>query len=197
MATPVSRNSARKRNNDESIVVVTNIHLYDRPCCAGVGAHDGRRRGIWSSIMSELSSPATETELRNYARDHLAHFKCPQRIQFMSELPKTGTGKVQKYVLRGKQPSISKHCRILTSDFRLPIPSKSKNVAFVLRHSFVIRHSSFVCPLLLCPSCRKQPPARSRSMSFAGNPRFRNSDRPNDVAILTKNCASKTSRSKS
>ena len=30
-----------------------------------------------------------------------------------------------------------------TSDFRRPIPSKSKNIAFVLRHSFVIRHSSF------------------------------------------------------
>lgn len=30
MANPVSRSSARKRNNDESILVVTNIHLYDR-----------------------------------------------------------------------------------------------------------------------------------------------------------------------
>jgi len=30
-----------------------------------------------------------------------------QRIQFVSELPKTATGKVQKYVLRGK-PAISK-----------------------------------------------------------------------------------------
>jgi len=36
----------------------------------------------------------TETELRNYARDHLAHFKSAQRIQFVSELPKTATGKV-------------------------------------------------------------------------------------------------------
>ena len=30
MATPVSRSFARKRNNDESILVVTNIDLYDR-----------------------------------------------------------------------------------------------------------------------------------------------------------------------
>jgi hypothetical protein len=30
VATHVSRSSARKRNNDESILVVTNIHLYDR-----------------------------------------------------------------------------------------------------------------------------------------------------------------------
>jgi fatty-acyl-CoA synthase len=49
---------------------------------------------------------ATETELLNYARDHLAHFKCPQRIQFVSELPKTAMVKVQKYVLR--KPAISK-----------------------------------------------------------------------------------------
>jgi len=30
VATPVSRSSAGKRNNDEAIVVVTNIYLYDR-----------------------------------------------------------------------------------------------------------------------------------------------------------------------
>jgi len=51
--------------------------------------------------MSGLSSPATETELRNYARDHLAHFKAPQKIHFVPELPKTATGRVQKYVPRG------------------------------------------------------------------------------------------------
>jgi hypothetical protein len=60
-----------------------------------------------------------------------------------------------------------------------------RHSCFVIRSSFVIRASSFVCPLLLCPSCRKQPPARSRSMSFAASPRFRSSDRPNYVAILT------------
>jgi len=53
----------------------------------------------------------TETELRNYARDHLAHFKCPQKIHFVTELPKTATGKVQKYVLRGK-PAVSKQCDV-------------------------------------------------------------------------------------
>src|SRR5438128_3689801 len=58
-------------------------------------------------VILKAGATATETELRNYARDHLAHFKCPQRIQFVSELPKTATGNVQKYVLRGK-PAISK-----------------------------------------------------------------------------------------
>ena len=59
-------------------------------------------------VVLEAGATATETELLNYARDHLAHFKCPQKIHFVPELPKTATGKVQKYVLRGKQPAISK-----------------------------------------------------------------------------------------
>jgi hypothetical protein len=33
------------------------------------------------------------------------------------------------------------------------------------------------------PSCRKQPPARSRSMFFAASPRFRSSDRPNELKL--------------
>ena len=63
---------------------------------------------IGFNAASRSRRTATETELRNYARDHLAHFKCPQKIQFVPELPKTATGKVQKYVLRGKQSAISK-----------------------------------------------------------------------------------------
>jgi fatty-acyl-CoA synthase len=42
-------------------------------------------------VVLKVSATATETKLRNYARDHLAYFKCPQRIQFVSELPKTAT----------------------------------------------------------------------------------------------------------
>jgi len=50
---------------------------------------------------------ATEEELRQFARAHLAHFKAPHGVTFLAELPKTATGKVQKYVLRGR-PAISK-----------------------------------------------------------------------------------------
>jgi fatty-acyl-CoA synthase len=59
-------------------------------------------------VVLKAGATATETELRNYARDHLAHFKCPKRVQFLSQLPKTATGKIQKYILRGKQLAISK-----------------------------------------------------------------------------------------
>jgi fatty-acyl-CoA synthase len=37
----------------------------------------------------------------------MAHFKVPKSITFVTELPKTATGKIQKYVLRGGRAAIS------------------------------------------------------------------------------------------
>jgi fatty-acyl-CoA synthase len=50
---------------------------------------------------------ATEKELCEFAREHLAHFKAPHSVTFVAELPKTATGKIQKYVLRGGRSAIS------------------------------------------------------------------------------------------
>jgi fatty-acyl-CoA synthase len=58
-------------------------------------------------VVLKAGATATEEELREFTRHHLAHFKCPHGITFIPELPKTATGKVQKYVLRGR-PAISK-----------------------------------------------------------------------------------------
>ena len=58
-------------------------------------------------VVLQEGATATEEELREFARNNLAHFKAPHGITFLSELPKTATGKVQKFVLRGR-PAISK-----------------------------------------------------------------------------------------
>jgi fatty-acyl-CoA synthase len=58
-------------------------------------------------VVLRAGITATAEELRQFARAHLAHFKAPHGITFLAELPKTATGKVQKYVLRGR-PAISK-----------------------------------------------------------------------------------------
>ena len=58
-------------------------------------------------VVLKAGATATEAELREFARANLAHFKAPQGVTFVSELPKTATGKVQKYVLRGR-PAIAK-----------------------------------------------------------------------------------------
>ena len=50
----------------------------------------------------------TPDELVAYAREHMASFKVPRKVRFVEELPKTATGKIQKYVLRGSKSAISK-----------------------------------------------------------------------------------------
>jgi benzoate-CoA ligase len=40
------------------------------------------------------------TELREHVRSLLAHYKCPHDFHFVEELPKTATGKIQRFRLR-------------------------------------------------------------------------------------------------
>jgi fatty-acyl-CoA synthase len=48
----------------------------------------------------------TEAELIEHCRGRLAHFKVPKRVVF-GALPKTSTGKIQKYILRDRVKSAS------------------------------------------------------------------------------------------
>jgi fatty-acyl-CoA synthase len=59
-------------------------------------------------VVLRSGAAATADELCDFARAHLAHFKAPHAVTFMDELPKTATGKIQKYVLRGGQSAIAK-----------------------------------------------------------------------------------------
>jgi acyl-CoA synthetase (AMP-forming)/AMP-acid ligase II len=45
---------------------------------------------------------ASEEEIIAHCRERLAHFKCPKAVKF-GELPKTSTGKIQKFVLRERE----------------------------------------------------------------------------------------------
>jgi fatty-acyl-CoA synthase len=51
---------------------------------------------------------ASEDELIGFVRDRLAHFKAPRGVTFVAELPKTATGKIQKFVLRGGAANLSR-----------------------------------------------------------------------------------------
>ncbi|HEY8172170.1 MAG TPA: acyl-CoA synthetase, partial [Dehalococcoidia bacterium] len=50
-------------------------------------------------VLREGASP-TEDEVIAFSREHLAHFKCPTSVEFVESLPRTATGKLQKFVLR-------------------------------------------------------------------------------------------------
>ena len=58
-------------------------------------------------VVLMAGASATDRELRDYARQHMAGFKVPKGFSFVSELPKTATGKIQKYVLRKGHSAIS------------------------------------------------------------------------------------------
>ena len=51
---------------------------------------------------------ATEDEIIAFARERLAHFKAPRGVTFVTELPKTATGKIQKFVLRSGAPNLTR-----------------------------------------------------------------------------------------
>lgn len=59
-------------------------------------------------VVLKVGASVTESEVREFARANMAHFKAPQGVTFLSHLPKTATGKIQKYLLRGNRPAISK-----------------------------------------------------------------------------------------
>jgi fatty-acyl-CoA synthase len=59
-------------------------------------------------VVLRSGSAANAGELREFARANLAHFKVPSAYIFVPELPKTATGKIQKYVLRKQGSAISR-----------------------------------------------------------------------------------------
>ncbi len=56
-------------------------------------------------VTLKKGKDATAEELIRFCRDNMAHYKCPKTVVF-GELPKTSTGKVQKYVLREKARAV-------------------------------------------------------------------------------------------
>lgn len=57
-------------------------------------------------LILKPGAATTEAELREFCRSHLAHFKVPHGFTFVADLPKTVTGKLQKYILRGGRANI-------------------------------------------------------------------------------------------
>lgn len=59
-------------------------------------------------VILREGANATEDDLKLHVRNNLAHFKTPQWVTFVDELPKTATGKVQKFILRAGKAGISR-----------------------------------------------------------------------------------------
>ncbi len=80
--------------------------LYGHPTvleCAVIAVPDDTWGEVAKAIVTlKPGRQATEAELLDHCRKHLAGFKVPKSVEFMDSLPKGGTGKILKKVLREK-----------------------------------------------------------------------------------------------
>jgi len=58
-------------------------------------------------VVFKPGQSAPAAALRDFCRAHMAHFKVPHGFTPIAELPKTATGKIQKFVLRKGRPNIT------------------------------------------------------------------------------------------
>jgi 2-aminobenzoate-CoA ligase len=69
-----------------------------------VGAPDEQRGTIVKAYVvlhdPDAASPALVQELQNHVKAEIAPYKYPRAIEFVPSLPRGGTGKLQRFVLR-------------------------------------------------------------------------------------------------
>jgi long-chain acyl-CoA synthetase len=78
--------------------------LYQHPAIAEaavVGKPDELMgEEVFAYVVLKHGESATEDELIEHCRSHLAKYKCPSRVEFIDTMPKTPIGKIQKKELR-------------------------------------------------------------------------------------------------
>ena len=80
--------------------------IYEHPavleaCVIGT-PHEKWGETIKAVVVCKPASPPTERELIDFCRARLTHFKCPTSVDFVDSLPKSGTGKIQKRLVRDR-----------------------------------------------------------------------------------------------
>ena len=78
--------------------------LFSHPAVAEVAVvgvpHEKWGETVMALVVLVPGESATEADLIAWAREGLAHYKCPTVVELRDELARTATGKLQKYKLR-------------------------------------------------------------------------------------------------
>ena len=81
--------------------------LMQHPCvleCAVIGTEDAE--GLTKTKAFVVTKPGTavsDADLKAFVKERLAPYKYPRAIEFVDELPKTATGKIQRFRLRERE----------------------------------------------------------------------------------------------
>ena len=94
--------------NISSLEVEDVLYRHPAVLAAAVVAKPDEKWGETPCAFVELKPDAkvSESEMIEFCRSHLARFKVPRAVVF-GELPKTSTGKIQKFLLRDRARSAS------------------------------------------------------------------------------------------
>ena len=68
----------------------------------GVPDADGLTR-TKAFVVLKAGAQVSEDELKAFVKERLAPYKYPRQIEFVGELPKTATGKIQRFRLRERE----------------------------------------------------------------------------------------------
>jgi acyl-CoA synthetase (AMP-forming)/AMP-acid ligase II len=78
--------------------------LYQHPAVAEVAVigvpHERWGETVKALVVLREGQTATEAELIEFTRQHMAHYKCPTSVEMRDALVRTATGKLQKFKLR-------------------------------------------------------------------------------------------------
>ncbi|WP_432695341.1 acyl-CoA synthetase [Marinobacterium sp. YM272] len=87
--------------NISSIEVEDILYRHPKVREAAVVARPDEKWGETPCAFVTAEGEVTEEEIIQFCRENMAHFKVPKTIIF-GDLPKTSTGKIQKYILRNR-----------------------------------------------------------------------------------------------
>lgn len=88
--------------NEAAVVARPDSYWGETPCA-------------FVSLKIDAQMNVSEKELRDFCKENLPLYMVPRTVVIEEELPKTATGKIQKYLLREKAKSLMHESRLVES----------------------------------------------------------------------------------